>query len=169
MEANNEKYTVYILKLQENKYYIERTQGDVNKRIDQHKKGNGSEWTKQYSFVSVDKIIEDADAFDEDKYTKQYMFQYGIDNVRGAGYCKFIIPKEQEQALEKERCSYLDLCYICKDKGHFANRCQNKSPIKVKEDIMDELDENLSKVNISLKLKYNKCYAKTHLNGKSLE
>lgn len=37
----------------------------------------------KYEPVLLEKVIENASPFDEDKVCKEYMLQYGIDNVRG--------------------------------------------------------------------------------------
>jgi predicted GIY-YIG superfamily endonuclease len=42
-----DKTNIYILKLQNNKYYIGKT-NDINSRYKQHLCGSGSAWTKKY-------------------------------------------------------------------------------------------------------------------------
>ena len=76
---------IYILKLKNNKYYIGKT-NDVNKRFQQHVSGTGSSWTSTHEPIKILKVIENASQFDEDKYVKEYMNKYGIDNVRGGAY-----------------------------------------------------------------------------------
>lgn len=73
---------IYILKLKNNKYYIGKT-NNVNNRYEQHLNGYGSSWTKKYKPLSILKKILSTSPFDEDKYVKEYMSKYGIDNVRG--------------------------------------------------------------------------------------
>ena len=71
---------LYILELEENKYYI-GTSNNINQRLKDHKMGNGSEWTKKYKFVKTIEIIENSDHFEELKYTLIYMEKYKIDNI----------------------------------------------------------------------------------------
>lgn len=89
---------IYVLKLEHDKYYIGTTY-NKDKRIQEHKIGIGAEWTKLYKFVSVIEQEEyqqpnlDDDFvhnifFKETLKTYKYMLEYGIDNVRGAQYCK---------------------------------------------------------------------------------
>ena len=74
--------TIYILQLQDNKYYIGKTtQPEI--RLESHFNSNGSSWTKKYKPIKVIDLIHDCDDFDEDKYTLKYMQKYGINNVRG--------------------------------------------------------------------------------------
>ena len=63
---------IYILKLENNKYYVGKTD-NLEKRKQAHLNGTASSWTKKYKPLSVDKIIQNASPFDEDKYTIEYM------------------------------------------------------------------------------------------------
>ena len=78
---------IYVLKLEQNKYYIGKS-NNPNFRLAQHFESNGSEWTKKYKPIEIIDIISDCDDFDEDKYTIKYMHKYGIDNVRGGTFCQ---------------------------------------------------------------------------------
>jgi len=61
---------IYILRLEQNKYYIGKTK-DLFTRFDAHKKGIASYWTRKYKPIFVERVIERASVFDEDKYTKE--------------------------------------------------------------------------------------------------
>ena len=82
------KICIYILKLSNNKYYIGKS-NNIFIRYRQHLNGNGSFWTKKYKPLYIERLIEDCDDYDEDKYVKIYMNMYGIDNVRGGKYVIF--------------------------------------------------------------------------------
>lgn len=75
---------VYALKLENNKYYIGKTNKDVVDRYNEHLAGNGSEWTRLYKPIGIVKSQQSSSIFDEDNITKEYMMKYGIDNVRGS-------------------------------------------------------------------------------------
>lgn len=77
--------TIYILELENNKYYIGRS-NDPNNRIYKHFSNRGSTWTKLYKPLNIMKTYNNCDIFDEDKYTIQLMSIYGIDNVRGGSF-----------------------------------------------------------------------------------
>ena len=68
---------IYILKLEQNKYYVGKTDNPQIRR-DNHFNSNGSSWTRKYKPIEVIDVINDCDEFDEDKYTKKYMQSYGI-------------------------------------------------------------------------------------------
>lgn len=118
--------TIYVLSLEGGRYYIGKTD-DVTKRYQQHQNGLGSAFTKEYKPLSLEKTIENASPFDEDKITKQYMSIYGIDKVRGGTYTSIELTEEQEELLRKEIRMAKDKCMKCGKPGHFANQCKRKS------------------------------------------
>lgn len=89
---------IYVLKLQQNKYYIGKTT-EPNFRIDTHFNAKGSAWTKKYKPISVSVIIPNCDNYDEDKYTLLYMSKYGIDNVRGGSFVQLKLSEEMQRIL----------------------------------------------------------------------
>ena len=82
--------TIYILKCEQNRYYIGKTERSLDSRIKEHFLNNGSEWTRKYKPIKLIDTIQNADDFDEDKYTKIYMKKYGINNVEEVAIHKLI-------------------------------------------------------------------------------
>ena len=87
-----EYYHVYVLKLQDGKFYIGISK-DFKKRVKQHKDGKGAEFTKLYKPLSVvetrytqlsSKIKAE---HIENIVTIQWMMLKGIENVRGGDFC----------------------------------------------------------------------------------
>jgi len=118
---------IYILKLTNYKYYIGKTKRDVNIRFIEHFEGHGSIWTRTYEPLSIEKIIDKCDDFDEDKWTKIYMRIYGINNVRGGTYSKIILEGNEIELLTKELNHSEDKCLYCGEYGHFIKYCQKKT------------------------------------------
>jgi predicted GIY-YIG superfamily endonuclease len=50
--------SIYILKLQENKWYIGKTYKKVKERFQEHLDGKGSSWTSKYKPIKIHKIID---------------------------------------------------------------------------------------------------------------
>lgn len=119
---------IYILKLENNKYYVgySKNTHTCDVRLINHFNKNGSEWTKKYKPISVISKIN-GDMFDEEKHTLLYMDKYGVDNVRGGSYAKITLSQnEREKAIQTIR-SVLNRCYICNSAEHYAKCCPNRS------------------------------------------
>jgi len=115
--------TIYILKLNNNKYYIGKTNRNVKERYQEHLEGIGSFWTKKYKPLSVVKQIENSSPFDEDRYVKEYMAIYGIDNVRGGSYNQEELNGETIKFLKNELRTSKNECYKCGSTSHFVSEC----------------------------------------------
>ena len=117
---------IYILRLKEGKYYIGKTK-NVDKRWNEHITGNGSGWTKKYKPTSLIKSVISTSYFDEDKYVKEYMAKYGIDNVRGGTYSNIDLDDNSISVLEKEIRHSKNLCTRCGRDTHFIKDCYAKT------------------------------------------
>lgn len=114
---------IYILRLEQGKYYIGKS-ANAESRVEAHMAGNGSYWTKKYKPIETLKIIKNGNVFDEDRYTKEYMATYGIDNVRGGSYVTMKLSDEQKNFLTREIWGAKDLCARCGKSGHFIRECK---------------------------------------------
>lgn len=113
---------IYILRLSTGKYYIGKTK-NVDKRWEEHIKGNGSGWTKKYKPLSLIKSVVSTSHFDEDRYVKEYMEKYGIENVRGGTYSNMVLDANCIAVLEKEIRHSNNLCVRCGRETHFIKDC----------------------------------------------
>lgn len=117
---------IYILLLEQKKYYVGKT-SNPEFRISRHFALDGSAWTKIHRPVKILEVIPDCDAFDEDKYTKICMSKYGIDNVRGGSFCQLKFDDSTRQLLERMLHSATDKCYTCGETDHFVTNCDSEN------------------------------------------
>jgi len=137
LAKEDNKVTVYVLKLIDNKFYVGRTTDTIPRyksyenvpinylgnRINAHFDGNGSVWTKKYKPIKIMNIYHNCVPEDEDKHVKIMMRQYGIDNVRGGNYSTINLDPHTVEHLQKEINGNVDKCYRCGKEGHFINQC----------------------------------------------
>ena len=129
---------IYILQLEQGKYFIG---GTHNPQFSLHKHFDptGSEWTVTYPPISVLIMITDCDEYDEDKYVRKYMDQYGIDNVRGGSFCEEVLPESSIAILGKMKNTCDNICSNCKQIGHYSEYCTTKMTDIEYPDNMDDL------------------------------
>ncbi len=124
---------IYILELQNNKYYVGKT-NNINIRIEEHFTNNGSQWTQKYKPINILEVIPDFDDFDEDKYVLKMMNEKGIKNVRGGSFSQINLSNDNISFISRMLETSNDKCYICGSIEHFANNCFSKKIINNKKD-----------------------------------
>ena len=124
---------IYVLKLEEGKYYIGKTD-NPQFRLETHFNDAGSAWTQKYKPLKVLELLPNKDNYDEDKITRQYMDKYGIANVRGGAYVKVNLDQSTLQELTRMSNSTNNKCFTCGKSGHFAKECEQSKNTKDGED-----------------------------------
>jgi len=118
--------TLYVLQLEDGKYYVGKTD-NVQKRFEQHKSGfGGSQWTKLYKPIKIEKTQQITSIHDENNITKDYMKKYGIENVRGGSYTQVELEDYQYECLKYEIRCISDCCFKCGRTDHFAKDCKEE-------------------------------------------
>ena len=90
---NNSPYWIYVMELENKKYYVGYTANVVN-RMNAHKTGKGSKWTMLHKPIKViyELNLEDANYKEIERYiTLSMMALLGWENVRGGGWCQIIL------------------------------------------------------------------------------
>jgi hypothetical protein len=134
---------IYVLRLEQRKFYVGKTDLPVQRRFLEHRRGRGAEWTRRFPPIAIDLEIRETSPYCEDKTVKQYMGMFGIENVRGGSYSKVVLDAVQLEALRREILHANDRCLGCGLPGHFLINCpfnkakivQNKPSTQKKETI----------------------------------
>lgn len=79
--------------------------------------------------MSLITTIKSTSQFDEDKYVKEYMAKYGIDNVRGGTYSNIVLDANSIAVLEKEIWHSKNLCTRCGRDSHYIKECYAKTDV----------------------------------------
>jgi len=86
-------YTVYLMRLEQQKYYVGCTPSwRLFLREREHKQGGGARWTTRYKPIEILETWEfstkaEAEIFEIEK-TEEYLHLHGIDSTRG-GLCNY--------------------------------------------------------------------------------
>lgn len=82
-------WTLYVLKLEQGKYYVGITKQTPEKRFQEHLGGRRTYWTEKYppikiiQTVNLGELDEESAKLYEKRVTRKYMKEKGINNVRG--------------------------------------------------------------------------------------
>jgi len=156
--------SIYILRLKGGKYYVGKSDNPLQ-RYQEHLEGCGSTWTCNHKPVDVVKVIPNASPFDEDKYVKEYMAKYGIDNVRGGSYSQIHLNEEQIIAIEREIRGATDTCMRCGREGHFAHDCYARTDVKASTGKSTVTCYRCGRSGHYV----SQCYARTSVDGEELD
>jgi predicted GIY-YIG superfamily endonuclease len=122
------KTTIYVVRLEKGRFYVGKTE-NIAKRYQEHLNGTGAAWTRKYTPIYIEKTIQNASPFEEDKVVKEYMSTYGIDMVRGGSYVTEYLDETQEMLLQQEIWAATDCCTNCGRKGHYVSTCFAKTDV----------------------------------------
>lgn len=120
-------YTLYVLELNEGKYYVGTTKRNINERLYEHIDGEGgAAWTSKYGVLRILYTYNIDDLLYEDLETKRMMRQYGIENVRGGSYTRMILDNNVIEFLNMEIKHSKKTCYVCGNEGHYGGMCSER-------------------------------------------
>jgi len=102
VDASQNKLYMYFISLEEDKMFLYTDFKEENDQII-------AKTEQQFEFVQIYKprkivlTIEITDFYDIDKYVKQFMHMFGIDNTRGGSYCNTILDIHTLEFIENEK------------------------------------------------------------------
>ncbi len=106
----NERHYIYLVHCEDGVKYIGKTT-DIDRRMEQHFKGEGSQVTQKYEPESYE-VLAQCNGYDssriEQKYTDKYIKKYGYENVRGGKYTNSNTLDEYYDSSEDDEDSWSD-------------------------------------------------------------
>lgn len=120
--------SIYVLRLENGKYYVGKTDQVIN-RLEDHFTMGGCAWTRLHQPIDIVEVIPNAGPYSEDQVTKKYMGKYGPDNVRGGSYSSIILNKNSIGSEKLEFRTATDKCLRCGRDGHWARDCYARTEV----------------------------------------
>lgn len=105
------KNYIYVLELEDNRYYVGRTSNFIQRMKDHFLEG-GSIYTKKFRPLKIKEVIEEVSFYDERDKTLEYMEIYGWERVRGYAWCHEALsrkPKINEKPQKNKTKEYIIL------------------------------------------------------------
>ena len=140
-------HTLYVLELKGRKYYVGTTGQRLRQRVDQHKRGAGSAWTRKHSVVKVlssHEVSEASAGFQEDAEVQRMMAEHGIAAVRGGTYSRVVLPPKQVKELRSKIWHNQSRCTRCGHNSHFRDKCFARTTVDGERLSDDEEDASSS-------------------------
>lgn len=148
MIQDSTKYTIYILQLENGKYYVGRTK-HKEKRLKDHFSNKGCIFTRIFKPEKVLHIFSNCDEYDEDKYLFKVMEIHGIDNVRGGCFSSLKLSENDRSYIEKRILGASDRCYHCKSRFHYIRDCPERTYKQRQLPQQSLLDDSCSSSTVS--------------------
>ena len=159
-EILNQFPEVYVLQLEDQKYYVGKS-SLKEERIQRHRNGYGSAWTKKYKPINeLTPLTNPQPSFWELWETLELMKKYGIDNVRGSMFTSpFPMLREDKIMAAQLYCELYDLCRKCGERGHFITYCKNGKTADWVENfggVLDSKKTNIKRLCLECGININK-------------
>jgi hypothetical protein len=180
---------IYVLLLQENKFYVGHSERPIGERFIEHFNYRGSKWTTLYRPVQVLEV-QPGGIEEENEMTLRMMDKYGWWNVRGGKWCqvdmqscplallewqrlKLPAPLRQNQPLRiKSNRNIRNGCSRCGRDSHSVKDCFARTHLNGQafDSFDSESDSSESDRGACYRCGRSThfaqdCYAKTHING----
>ena len=136
---------VYVLACRGNNYYV-GVADNVEAAYMEHYMGVGSEWTRLHTPIRVERVIPDAESYDESALLRHYFLLHGVDRVRGGPYTTVVLTEAQKTSLahllgdaDELMGAFANIaltteaCARCGGSGHRAKLCMASHDINCNE------------------------------------
>jgi hypothetical protein len=148
----DKKTYIYGLRLGGDQYYIGKTNRFPD-RFEEHLNKDGANWTILHSINEIIFIVEKIEDNYENDYTFLFMEKYGLENVRGGGFCQLDF-NEKDKIIISERIKLLNLNIDRK----------NILLSKINKDLLNVLMNKIVKLNTIITILFVFHHLKLNLN-----
>lgn len=115
--------TVYLLELENGKYYVGHTKDNNLKRVLEHGNGRASaQWTRMHKPLRILKTMPGSTT-DEDRMALHAMEVYGWCNVRGGKWCLTDMRNPPRELQQNNLLQSHEACPRCGRAGHTDSMC----------------------------------------------
>ena len=157
------KWNLYLLRLQDGRYYIGKSDISIQKLKKQIPRPN-IEWTRRYLPLSIIDIRPLVRQFDEDFFVKECMKRYGIPFVRGGSYSDIMLSPNIIASLNLELKNQKDSPIIYSDDSDHEN-CIDYDEMDFVDDRRHDRCPRCHKTGHTIDV----CYSLYDINGNYIE
>lgn len=175
---------LYVLELAEGRWYVGTTR-EPNRRLQEHRTGQGAEWTRRFPPIAGFRELQRLDCPDhearlqEDACVKALMLKKSIDVVRGGSYSHPDLTRDDMRLLCRELFHATNGCMRCGRTSHWIATCH--AATDVVGNVIEEPVATPSSSNITSSAEVccrrcgrashatDACYATTDTSGRRLD
>ncbi len=99
---------IFILKLQQNKYYVGQTKC-LTATLNEYRAGSGSSWLSKYKMINCAKTFKSNSNHDQYILTLLMMKRYGIENVRSSCFDNIYLTEHQQRMIKHKITSNIKM------------------------------------------------------------
>ena len=122
----NSSPCVYVLRLSGCHFYVGKTD-NLDNRLQAHREGHGSAWTRKYPMLSLDEIFAAPDNASLEQLelftTVEQMKKRGIHRVRGSCFSQPEFSNNDLIFAQRLICTVSNWCFKCGSQRHVQGRC----------------------------------------------
>ena len=132
---------VYVLRLSGCHFYVGQT-ANINNRLQEHREGHGSSWTRKYPMLSVDEVFTAPDNTRLEQLELitaiEQMKKRGIHRVRGSCFSQPEFSNRDVLFAQRLICTTSNWCFKCGKHDHVERNCLKPASVWPPKPALDE-------------------------------